>query len=164
MFGHSLGGATTAQAMHDDPRILAGADLDGAVRFGPGPSDEVGSVVEEGLDRPFLLLDSALGNHTSPALTDLWQHLRGWHRNFQLTTAGHYSYTDLQALLPPLAAAGLLPAGALADAVGTVDPCRSLRAQSAYLAAFFDLHLRHRSDHGLLDGPSAGYPEMSFVA
>ncbi|WBP85434.1 hypothetical protein [Kitasatospora cathayae] len=121
-------------------------------------------MVEEGLDRPFLLLDSALGNHTSPALTDMWQHLRGWHRNFQLATAGHYSYTDVQALLPTLAAAGRLPASALADNVGTVDPCRSLRAQSAYLAAFFDLHLRHRSDHGLLDGPSADYPEMSFVA
>ncbi|MBF4998094.1 hypothetical protein IRT45_13125 [Nocardia sp. BSTN01] len=47
MFGHSLGGATTAQAMHDDRRIAAGANLDGTLS---------GSAVTDGLDRPFLLV------------------------------------------------------------------------------------------------------------
>jgi hypothetical protein len=42
------------------------------------------------------------------------------------------------------------------------DPDRSIAAQRAYIAAFFDLHLRHRDDD-LLDGPSPAYPEIEFV-
>ncbi|MFI1970538.1 alpha/beta hydrolase family protein [Streptomyces cinnamoneus] len=160
MFGHSLGGATAAQAMHDDPRIDAAADLDGGVTA--GGVDSVGSVVEEGLDRPFLLMNSAMGNHHHASLDPLWQRLRGWHRNLQMTTAGHYSYTDLQAQLPQIDAVHPLPEGRLAQAVGTVPPGRSFQAQRAYVAAFFDLQLRHRDD-GLLDGPSRAYPEMRFV-
>ncbi|MEH6372971.1 hypothetical protein V7793_01190 [Streptomyces sp. KLMMK] len=160
MFGHSIGGATAAQAMHDDPRIRAAADLDGAVGSGP---DALGSVVDEGLDRPFLLMNSVLGNHHDTALSTLWQHLRGWHRNLQMLSASHYAYTDLQAQLPPLAAAGKMPADKAAGLIGTVDPTRSLRAQRAYLTAFFDMHLGHRPDHGLFDGPSTAHPEVSFI-
>ena len=44
VFGHSLGGATAAQLMHDDRRVRAGIDLDGTL-YGP--------VTTAGLDRPF---------------------------------------------------------------------------------------------------------------
>jgi hypothetical protein len=46
--------------------------------------------------------------------------------------------------------------------IGSVDPDRSIAAQRAYIAAFFDLYLRHRDTH-LLDGPSPAYPEIEFV-
>ncbi|MCP2288892.1 alpha/beta hydrolase family protein [Nocardia amikacinitolerans] len=49
MFGHSLGGSTTIQALHDDPRIRAGVNLDGPV---------LGSVADDGTDRPLLMLAS----------------------------------------------------------------------------------------------------------
>ncbi|WP_283844082.1 hypothetical protein [Streptomyces barringtoniae] len=39
---------------------------------------------------------------------------------------------------------------------------RALRIQQAYPRAFFDLHLRHRRGC-LLDGPSAAFPEVSFL-
>ncbi|MFI9235369.1 alpha/beta hydrolase family protein [Streptomyces sp. NPDC053079] len=160
MFGHSIGGATAAQAMHDDPRIRAAVDLDGAVGAG---ANAIGSVVDGGLDRPFLLMNSVLGNSRDEVLATLWKNLRGWHRNLQIPTAGHYAYTDLQAQLPPIAAAGNMPADRLAVLVGTVDPARSVRAQRAYLSEFFDVHLRHRPDRGLFDGPSAAHPEVSFI-
>ncbi|MFJ9818614.1 alpha/beta hydrolase family protein [Streptomyces sp. NPDC101151] len=160
MFGHSIGGATAAQAMYDDPRILAAADLDGAVGSG---AEAIGSVVEDGLDRPFLLMNSMLGNHHDDVLSSLWKNLRGWHLNLQMTSAGHYAYTDLQTQLPLIAAAGKMPADKLAGLVGDVEPARSLRAQRAYLSAFFDVHLRHRPDRGLLNGPSAAYPEVAFI-
>ncbi len=160
MFGHSIGGATAAQAMHDDPRIGAAADLDGAVGAG---SNAVGSVVDDGLDQPFLLMNSVLGNHRDEVLATLWKHLRGWRRNLQMPSAGHYAYTDLQAQLPPVAGTGNMPADKLTGLVGTVDPARSVRAQRVYLSAFFDVHLRHHPDRGLFDGPSAAYPEMSFI-
>ncbi|MCP3803204.1 hypothetical protein NLX83_28390 [Allokutzneria sp. A3M-2-11 16] len=47
-------------------------------------------------------------------------------------------------------------------AIGTVDPARSVAAQRAYVAAFFDLHLRGKNT-GLLDGSSPLFPELTFV-
>jgi hypothetical protein len=46
--------------------------------------------------------------------------------------------------------------------VGTVDPRRSIRAQRAYLTAFFDLHLRGR-DSPLLHHESAAHPDVRLV-
>ncbi|MCA6092294.1 lipase [Streptomyces sp. SCA3-4] len=160
MFGHSLGGATTAQVMHDDHRVVAGANLDGGTGAG---AESVGTVVDEGLDRPFLLVSSVLGNSRHPAHATFWQHLRGWHRNIQMLSASHYSFTDLQAQLPRIAQAGAMPRGRLVDAVGTVAPARSLHVQRTYLGAFLDAHLLHRPDHGLFDGPSPAFPEVQFV-
>ncbi|WP_079168516.1 hypothetical protein [Streptomyces colonosanans] len=62
-----------------------------------------------------------------------------------------------------IAAAGKMPTDKLAGLVGDVEPTRSLRAQRAYLSAFFDVQLRHCPDHGLLNGPSAAYREVSFI-
>ncbi|MCR6098808.1 hypothetical protein HXA31_15700 [Salipaludibacillus agaradhaerens] len=47
MFGHSFGGAVTAQVMDLEPQIIAGVNMDG---FFYGP------VIEEGLAHPFMLL------------------------------------------------------------------------------------------------------------
>ncbi|WP_026671788.1 alpha/beta hydrolase family protein [Alkalihalobacterium bogoriense] len=47
MFGHSFGGATTAQVMNLEPKIIAGANMDGFF-FGP--------LIEEGLAHPLMLL------------------------------------------------------------------------------------------------------------
>ncbi len=55
-----------------------------------------------------------------------------------------------------------LPADTVEPLVGTIDPDRSLAAQRAYLAAFFDLHLRHR-DSQLLDGPTRRYPDVQLI-
>jgi hypothetical protein len=55
-----------------------------------------------------------------------------------------------------------LPADTVERLVGTIDPGRSLAAQRAYLAAFFDLHLRHR-DSQLLDGPTRRYPDVQLI-
>lgn len=46
-FGHSLGGATALQFCHDDARCRAAIDVDGLV---------LGSVVREGLNKPFLFI------------------------------------------------------------------------------------------------------------
>jgi predicted dienelactone hydrolase len=154
MFGHSLGGATAAQAMFEDGRIDAGVNLDG-VLFGP--------VVAAGLDRPFLLVGAhEHGRDSDPTWAQFWANLRGWRLNLQLTGSGHNSFTDLQVLLPQTADALNLPPDAVQQLIGTIDPRRSVLNQRAYVTAFFDLHLRHRDNH-LLDGPSPRFPEMRFV-
>src|SRR5439155_1489070 len=52
VFGHSLGGATAAQFCHDDSRCKAGIDVDGA---------PLGSVIRDGIPRPFMFLLSEHG-------------------------------------------------------------------------------------------------------
>ncbi|WP_337959735.1 lipase [Actinomadura pelletieri] len=157
MVGQSAGGFTAAQAMHDDRRIRAGVNMDGQMDFPDGLS----SVARDGLDRPLLLLGSEeSGDYQKrPSWAAFWKNSRGWRFNGTLRGTRHASYTDAQSLLPWFARQGIVPAGGLAKAVGTIDPKRSVAVQRAYVASFFDRWLRGRDDH-LLDGPAARFPEM----
>ncbi|MEU8636182.1 alpha/beta hydrolase [Amycolatopsis sp. NPDC048633] len=138
MFGHSAGGFTTGETMVSDPRIEAGADLDGSMAYSQSARD-FGRVANEGLDRPFLLLSA--GDH-SAASDGSWQeflsHQRGPVREYRLPDGEHFSYTDYQALLPQL---GLDPA-AIAPFIGTVDAGQSVCTQRTQLGAFFAQYLR----------------------
>ncbi|WP_033220263.1 alpha/beta hydrolase family protein [Kitasatospora phosalacinea] len=166
--GHSAGGFTALQAMHDDPRIAAAIDLDGQLHF-PGPDGRSGvflpSVAEDGLDRPFLLMGTRSPDsgsyHRQPGWDALWQHSTGWHADVTLEGSRHASYTDAESLLPRLARQGALSPDTLRDEVGDITPARAEAATRAYVASFFDRWLRGRDDH-LLDGPSARFPEMTY--
>jgi dienelactone hydrolase len=87
MFGHSFGGATTAAVLHEDPRFVAGVNLDGLV---------VGPVAQAGLSKPFLILGSS---YHAPGQDQSWTTflpaLSGWHRWLRLSDAGHYRFVDL---------------------------------------------------------------------
>ena len=85
MFGHSLGGATAGTATVNDTRIKGGLDMDGAI---------FGDVLEEGLDRPFLLV-------TAETWAQLWSMLSGWN---ELESAGslHYTFSDFPSQLETL--------------------------------------------------------------
>ena len=154
MFGWSLGGATAAATMLDDPRVRAGVDLDGTV-FGP--------VTTADLSRPLLLTSSQ--NHSrdnDPSWTSFWANLRGWRLDLRLVGSAHGSYSDAESLLPPLAGLLGLTPDQLAQQVGTIDPQRATAIERVCLSAFFDQQLRHRHSR-LLDGPSPRYPELRFV-
>lgn len=154
MFGHSMGGATAAQVMHEDPRVSAGIDLDGTL---------YGSVVTAGLDRPFLLVAGGKTTHESiPSWAVFTAALRGWHREIKLAGSRHLTFHDSVLMRPLLATIPGITPDLLAEQYGSIDSRRAVAVQRAYVAAFFDLHLRHR-DRSLFDGPSAEYPEISFV-
>ena len=153
MYGHSMGGATAAWAMLDDRRILAGTDLDGSL-YGP--------VLTAGLDRPYLFMCSQLHDLADdPSWAETWSHLRGWHKELRLVNSAHNSYTDLQSLVPQVAAA--LPSSMVQQLIGTVDPARSVLAVRTYLRAYFDRFIRGHETH-LLDRPSPAFPEIEFLA
>jgi len=153
MFGHSLGGATAAATMHDDPRVKAGIDLDGSLLSGSATA---------GSDRPFLLLGSDQGGPEDPSWDEFWQNQHGWKRELVLTGSTHLSFTDLEVLYPqagPLV--GLTPEQ-VTQAIGPLDPLRAVRAERAYVRAFFDVHLQHHDDR-LFSGASPRYPQIRFV-
>lgn len=136
MFGWSIGGATAAATMHDDPRISAGAAMDGTL-YGP--------VVTDGLDQPFLLFSSQRHNRdTDDTWAAFWAHQRGWKRDLKLLGAEHVSFTDGETLLPQVAGLLGLTPDQLAQQVGTINPDRAIAVERTYLAAYFDEQLRHR--------------------
>ncbi|MGW4807983.1 alpha/beta hydrolase family protein [Kitasatospora sp. NPDC004272] len=168
MAGHSAGGFTALQTMHDDPRIRAAIDLDGQLHF-PGPDGRTGvflpTVAEDGLDRPFLLMGTRSPDsgpyHRQPGWDALWHHSTGWHADVTLEGSRHASYTDAESLLPQLAHQGALSPTTLREDIGDLPPTRAEAATRAYVASFFDRWLRAHDDH-LLDGPSARFPEMTY--
>jgi hypothetical protein len=165
MFGVSAGGFTTAQAMYEDPRIKAGIDIDGTVES-PFIRDSMSitPVFSHGLDRPFLFMGDPKTNHeTVPSWKSLWDHSTGWHADLTLKGAtGENAYKDAAPLIPQIARQLGLPGSVVTREIGTIDPARAVRAEQAYLSAFFGRFLRGQDNH-LLDGPSPRYPEFAFV-
>ncbi|MGW7006426.1 alpha/beta hydrolase family protein, partial [Streptomyces sp. NPDC054933] len=166
MFGQSSGGMTALETMHEDPRLKAGADLDGVLAYeqddhtpgNPFP------VAQDGLKQPFLLMGMQ-GNdrHTVPSWAQLWSHSSGWHRDLTLRGGEHASFTDAESLLPQIGRRLQLPASTVRDTIGTVGPGQAVAAQEAYIAAFFDEWLRGDSGHGLFNGPSPRFPVIDYV-
>ncbi|MEE3851255.1 hypothetical protein VZC37_12980 [Gordonia sp. LSe1-13] len=152
MFGHSLGGFTAAEAMSADPRIRAAVNLDGSLAI----DDQLGSAATRGLDRPLLLLASGQVADGG-ALEKSWGAVRrnstAWQRSMVLPDSGHYSFTDLQLLIPPIISQ-LAPELA-ASYIGTVDPVTAYRTTVDSVDAVFD-HFLRGGPPALLDGPSAG--------
>ncbi|MFV2120618.1 alpha/beta hydrolase family protein, partial [Streptomyces sp. Act-28] len=149
--GHSLGGAAAASVMARDPRVRAGINMDGS--FGdPVPAGGLGG-------RPFMLL----GTHTDahlPGGRDLtwdeaWRNLDGWKRWLSVAGTDHLTFSDAPVLFDQLGIAYDAPTQP------TIRAERAVELVRAYTAAFFDLHLRG-VPQPLLDGPTAGNPEVHF--
>ncbi|MEV6973214.1 hydrolase [Kitasatospora sp. NPDC093806] len=153
VLGQSLGGSVAAQLAHDEPRVRAAADLDGAL---------LGPVADSGLAKPFLLMASGTKTlRTEPSWASCWTASTGPRHALRLRDAAHGSYTDLQVLLPQLVRR--LPVPDAAALIGTVDPRRSLAAQRTAVAAFFARYLTGRPT-GFLDRPGDDWPELEVLS
>jgi predicted dienelactone hydrolase len=165
MFGVSAGGFTAAQAMAEDPRIKAGVDLDGATDSPiiPG-SDHLLPVFSTGLRQPFMFMgDPQTSWRTVASWKSFWARTPGWKLDLTLRGAsGENAYKDAVPLLPQVAAQTGLPASVVTEDLGTIQPGAAVRAEQAYISAFFGRWLRGQSGH-LLDGPSPRYPQIQFI-
>ncbi|MGW1621249.1 alpha/beta hydrolase family protein [Streptomyces sp. NPDC002172] len=159
MFGHSAGGFTALQTMHDDRRIAAGANLDGVVAYvqDDGDSGHLSTVAAEGLDRPFLLVGKD-GNDLStvPSWNSLWRHSHGPREGLTLRGAEHATFTDEEAMIPQIARRLGLPRKTVVKNIGTIAPARAIPVERLCLASFFDRRLRGRG----AAGPSVPAPEV----
>jgi len=153
MFGWSLGGAASAQAMQDDPRIKAGVNMDGTF-WGP--------LAQTGVNRPFLLMTGA--EHTEqndPTLGSFLAASTGPKLHLALDDSQHPSFSDFEELVSQLAQALGLTPDQVQGIIGTIDPKTAVTDERVYIRAFFYKYLRHR-DERLLDGPSPRYPDIQF--
>ncbi|WP_067821641.1 alpha/beta hydrolase family protein [Actinomadura kijaniata] len=164
MAGHSAGGIQAAETMRVDRRLDAGIDMDGTLQYAEG---DLVQVARTGLDRPFLLMGAATGGTpqthlTSPSWGSFWKRSTGWKRDLNAPAASHYSYTDVQAVLPALDERLDIPERDRAALIGTVDPRRMTASTRAYVTAFFDRTLRGRH-RPVLDRPSPRHPDFRFI-
>jgi len=156
VFGHSLGGASAAQFCHDDTRCKAGINIDG---------QPFGSVVQEGMQQPFMMLLSDHGSASDPVsrqieanLQSLYDHLpaHGRHR-LTIRGANHFLFSDDGAFLKSRL---LLRALRLFGVVG-IDGPRQIDVTRYVVRTFFDAYLKQPG--GMQPGPSPLYPEVQVV-
>jgi dienelactone hydrolase len=91
IFGHSFGGATAVQAVENDPRFLAGLNIDGSLFRDDIPE----------LDRPFLWLESGDGGSHSDA-KELLDGLTAGGELVKIGGTVHMSFSDYSAYFTPL--------------------------------------------------------------
>ncbi|KAJ5415040.1 hypothetical protein N7509_000138 [Penicillium cosmopolitanum] len=154
MYGHSVGGAATAAAMHLDRRIVAGANLDGSI-FGP--------VVQKGLQGPFLLFGHEnKTQRTDSTWKEFWSNLQGWKLELEVAKIQHYAFSDLPFLLKLLR----LPVEkipAIQLMVGTLDGAKGFEIVHRNVAAFLGFGLGQTSQCPLQETISE-YSEISVFA
>ncbi len=156
MLGHSFGGATTLQFCHDDIRCKAGIDLDGA---------PYGSVVQEGLQQPFMFIFSDHSRELSDpaakqilaAFQSIFSHFPNGRFIVTIRGAHHFSFTDQSLLKSGLLMKVLTSVGGF----GKLDARRGLGISATYVHTFFDVYL-NGAPSTLLTGVSAQYPEVQF--
>ncbi|CAM1508688.1 Fc.00g055360.m01.CDS01 [Cosmosporella sp. VM-42] len=90
VYGHSLGGATSASVALNDDRVLGGLDLDGAL-YGP--------VREAGLDVPFFVIGAESSMNATLYFTDFMDKLHGPKMFFTIDGSTHLSFIDIPLLL-----------------------------------------------------------------
>ncbi|WP_030574009.1 alpha/beta hydrolase family protein [Streptomyces aureocirculatus] len=144
MGGHSIGGAATVAVMNTDRRVRAGMNMDGGIQVMP---DGLGK-------RPFLLLGTQQTAQPEDPYTwgSAWPRFEGWKRWLTVAGSGHFTFTDVPVLFDQLG---------VDDPSATISGPRAERITRAYIAAYFDRHLRG-TPQPLLDGPTPAHPEVGF--
>ncbi len=165
-FGHSFGGATAAQVMSLDPRVLAGINMDGYL---------AGTAWINGLDRAFLQFRSdsldverlpeeqlkAAGTSREQLRTLIldWDTrtaavVRGGGMQVHLRGTGHMNYSDM-ALWSPMLMRMSMQAGPIA-------PRRAHAVISEITLAWFDRHLKGKAAP-ILDDLESRFPEAEVT-
>ncbi|MGW2306017.1 alpha/beta fold hydrolase [Streptomyces sp. NPDC001809] len=139
LYGHSAGGTAVAQALHEDPRVAAAANLEGYLDQMDGT---LLPVARDGTDRPLLL--AGTDGFRDARLDRSWSALLGRGgpvARRQLSDSHHWVFTDYAALVPQLRAAGLTTPAGRAAMVGAAHPRVSVPAVRRLVRTFFARHL-----------------------
>ncbi len=157
VFGHSFGGSQAAQFCHDDARCKAGIDIDGI---------PLGSVIQEGMQQPFLFVFSAQIHATDPDsravqadIQSLYDHLPAVGRaRVAIRGSFHFTFSDDGALLKSSVIRGVLKAIGLQR----IDGARQLEVTAYCVRTFFDAYIRRQSTSpACLASPN--YPEIELL-
>jgi predicted dienelactone hydrolase len=158
-FGHSFGGAQAAQFCHDDARCKAAIDVDGI---------PLGSVIQEGMHKPFMFLMEGPASSNSPPnaevqhlLTDMrsvYAHLPPETRlSLSIRGANHFTFSDDGAVLSSGFLRGLLHLFGMLR----IDGRRQLAVTAYCVHTLFDAYLKGTPTRPQLLSPQ--YPELEAL-
>lgn len=148
-FGHSFGGAASAEACLYDNRVKAGIDIDGSLH---------GDVLKKSPNKPFMFImsqfkQSGIGLMESNKIKGFYNGIEKDGYLLEISNAAHYSFLDNTVFFSPvLKAMGVF---------GTINGERSLQITNSYITAFFDKYLKNM-DSNLLKQKSSDYPEVTI--
>jgi dienelactone hydrolase len=157
IYGHSLGGATAAEALRSDSRFTAGVGMDGSF---------FGKVVKEGLNRPFMVMHSQGAVVLDSTQQKVFKALHQDAYEVTLNGSSHYDFSDVVLL------SSFFPGTIFARKANQVIPLPAgpqpkrmsaavaLRLINDYTLAFFDRYLGDRRSP-LLEG-SISHPEVLY--
>ena len=153
-FGHSLGGATTAEVMLNDTRIKGGVNLDGKL-FGSMEKPDTR------LSRPFIQFGRARNGPNKDQDRE-WKRLSGWKLELHLEEASHTTFSDLPLLAEVIGLRKRL--GRKGDELlGKVDGVRALEIMVAYVTAFAEYVLTGKNSSLLSDDGGGRFPEIKVL-
>lgn len=158
MFGHSAGGASLADFMITDDRVIGGINLDGSL-FPP--------VTEVGLDQPFMFMGSTIdsvnahSHFTDRSWNVTWPLLRDFKYDITLNNSRHSTYGDLAFLLKAI---DHVPVENETLTVGTIDGGVALIDTSTVVVDFFEWILKGETRSKLLEGDNEGFPDLVPVS
>jgi dienelactone hydrolase len=158
VFGHSFGGATAAQFCSEDSRCKAGIDVDGSLH---------GSVIQAGIDKPFMFLMSGQGDFSSDAevrqiladIQSVYDRLPADGRlRISIRGANHFLFSDDGALLKSRMVLRMLR---MLGVLG-IDGRRQLAVTAYCVHSFFDAYLK-KTGPSRLKISSPLYPEIQVL-
>ena len=157
VFGHSFGGAAAAQFCHDDSRCKAGIDVDGAPQ---------GSVIDVGIQRPFMFLLSDHGHPSDPDSRRILGNIQSIYDRLPpsgrlriaIRGANHFTFSDDGALFKSRIVRGTLR---MLGKLG-IDGRRQLAVTTYCVHSFFDAYLK-RESVSRLEITSPLYPEIQVL-
>ena len=157
VFGHSFGGAAAALFCHEDSRCKAAIDVDGAPH---------GSVIQAGIDRPFMFLLSDHGHESGLESLQIKANIQSIYDRLpadgrlrvEIRGANHFLFSDDGALLKSHIVLRTLRA---LGVVG-IDGRRQLAVTAYCLHSFFDAYLKGTSV-SRLNISSPLYPEIQVL-
>ena len=157
VFGHSFGGAAAALFCHEDSRCKAGIDVDGAPH---------GSVIQAGIDRPFMFLLSDHSHESDPEGSQIGANIQSIYDRLPpngrafiaIRGANHFLFSDDGALLKShIVLRTLHMLGILG-----IDGRRQLAVTAYCLRSFFDAYLKGAGSSRLkISSPL--YPEIQVL-
>jgi dienelactone hydrolase len=150
LFGHSLGGAASAEVSRDRDDVKAAIVIDGTMigDITGLNSDNTETIEDESFNKPLMLMYNSSFQEQEAKATSYLPNINAFNNatdaaySVCIKNSGHLNFTDLPRISPFLA--GML-------GVGTVDSLECIKIVNAYSMAFFDKHVKGQAS-SLLDG------------
>jgi dienelactone hydrolase len=159
LFGHSLGGAASAQASRERNDIKGAIVLDGTMigDITGLSSDKKEIITKESFDKPLMLMYSSLYEDRSARETSYLPNINAFNNataaaySLCIKESGHLNFTDLPRISPFLSKK---------LGIGTVDSYKCIKIVNDYSLAFFDQHIKGQPSPLLKT--TSDYKEVEF--